>query len=235
MSRSPSAASSGEASGGMRQHVRVGAHVDDVRACKRVRLHHGRTKRAGPGTCRAGDTCAVARDCRPAGPRWRRRRTCRRSPRPAARAAPPPRARTVPRASLPRLRQVALAGADDDRLLAAEVAHRDPAALDLRQRAVAAVGDRPTSCRARSPSCCGRACGSGPRALPRRRRIVRRDSCGRRRPCRACRAPQRRKLEPFSRSSVSPLRAALARLEHLEQAARELARLGLARACRAPR
>ena len=47
------------------------------------------------------------------------------------------------RAGSARLRQVALAGGEGDRALAAEVADGDPAARDLGQRAVAAVGGHP--------------------------------------------------------------------------------------------
>ena len=105
--------------------------------------------------------------------------------------------------SAARRREVALAGADDHRLLAPEVAHGHPAAPDLGERAVAAVDRLPDGA------------AHGRRAVPAARpeappRV--RAQAPDRAPRSAAAAPSRRpgraaspEAEPFSRSSVSPL------------------------------
>ena len=130
------------------------------------------------------------------------------------------------------LGQVALAAGQRDRLLQAEVAHRDPAAPDLRQRAVAAVGDgplRPAYGRRRvAPARAEAALGvAAQAALARFER-------------RAAFAPPLAglgssvKFDALQLERRQALRARPARLEHLEDAGRERAVLDVALG-RAPR
>ena len=121
------------------------------RCCRRVR--------ARPAAC-----TAVADGHFPSGVLGRRRDVDDLPPARAPRSASSARDASAARVSS-RLRQVALAGAHDDRAVAVADVHR--ALRDARQRPRAGVLARATSCRGRSRRCTCRWCGTRPSRHPR--------------------------------------------------------------------